>query len=231
MTMIAWLGSPRKMLGQIVPGQFDQDLFTVQVLVNEVLRARGLPEIRDDGVLDQATCDRLFQIATGTFGTPDSQLADLVLAHPELNNLCRGLAPLPPPPPPAPEPPPGEFEQCFINFGDTSEAIRSIQRRVNTELSARGFVPIPEDGAWNSVTCGALYFLTLVHGVPAEGASSPFNIPECPGGTQVPVECPDRVTPQRAGAPATAAGGGVSPLAVVGLIAAALGAAYYVTQT
>lgn len=229
--MIEWLGSP-KTLGQvspITPGQFNLDLFTMQVLVNEALRANNLPTIRDDGVLDQTTCDSLLQIARGELGAVDPQLADLVLGHPELNDLCRGQAPLPPPPPPQPVPP-SEFEQCFINFGDTSEAIRSIQRRVNAELSSRGFVPIPEDGVWNSVTCGALYFLTLVHGVPAEGPQSPFNIPECPGGTEVPVECPDRVTPQRAGVPA-AARGGVSPLAIAAIAAVVIGGIYAVSQT
>lgn len=228
--MIEWLGTPRTLgqVGPVVLGEFNLDLLAMQTLVNEALRANRLPEVRADGVLDQATCQRLLQIASGELGVVDEQLRELVLAHEELGDLCR--AALPPPPPPAPEPPPNEFEQCFINFGDTSDAIRSIQRRVNAELSSRGYVPIPEDGVWNSVTCGALYFLTLVQGVPAEGAQSPFNIPECPGGTQVPVECPDRVVPQRAGAP-TAARGGPSGLAIAAIVAAVLGAGYLVTQS
>jgi hypothetical protein len=213
----------------VTPGVFNLDLFTMQVLVNEVLARNNLPTVRDDGVLDQATCDRLLQIARNELGTVDPQLADLVLAHPELNNLCRGVSPLPPPPPPQ-APPENPFEQCVVQFGDVSDAVRSVQRRINGELSARGYVPIPVDGTWNSVTCGALYFLTLVQGVPAEGPGSPFDIPECPGGMTVPTTCPDRVTPSRVGASTTTSKGGIGAGGLFLLAAAALGGIYLVTQ-
>jgi len=213
----------------VIPGTFNLDLFTMQVLVNEVLARNNLPAVRDDGVLDQATCDRLLQIARNELGTVDPQLADLVLAHPELNNLCRGVSPLPPPPPPQ-APPENPFEQCVVQFGAVSDAVRSVQRRINGELSARGYVPIPVDGTWNSVTCGALYFLTLVQGVPAEGPGSPFDIPECPGGMTVPTTCPDRVTPSRVGASTTTSKGGIGAGGLFLLAAAALGGIYLVTQ-
>jgi len=216
----------------ITAGVFNLDLFTMQVLVNEVLTnpRNNLPAIRDDGILDQATCDRLLEIATGTFGQPDSQLADLVLAHPELNDLCRGQRPLPPPPPPE-EVPQNPFEQCFVNFGETSNAIRSVQKRINAELSTRGYLPIPEDGVWNSITCGALYFLTLTQGVVAEGPGSPFDIPECPGGMTVPTTCPDRVVPTRvAAATGGTGGGGIGAGGLLLLAGAAIAGIWALTQ-
>lgn len=211
-----------------MPGTFNLDLFTMQVLVNEALARNNLPPVRDDGVLDQDTCDRLLQIARNELGTVDSQLADLVLAHPELNNLCRGPTPLPPAPPPQ-EVPPNPYEQCVVEFGQTSNAVRSVQRQINAQLAQRGYVAIPEDGVWNSVTCGALYFLTLTQGVPAEGAGSPFDIPECPGGMTVPTTCPDRVVPARAGGVSTK-GGGIGAGGIAFLAAVAIAGVYAITQ-
>jgi hypothetical protein len=223
---IEWLGSPRT-LGQVDPNV----LFSIQAFLNDALAQLNRAPIRADGVLDSATCQALFAAARGELGVLDPTLRELVDANVAvLQAECDALRGSLPPPPPA-EVPPNPFEQCFVNFGDTSNAIRSVQKRINAELSARGYLPISEDGVWNSVTCGALYFLTLVQGVPAEGEGSPFDIPECPGGMTVPTTCPDRVVPTRVAAATAGPGGdGIGAGGLLLLAGAAIAGIWALTQ-
>jgi hypothetical protein len=229
--MIEWLGSPRSTLGQLTPEALSNVVFSVQAFLNDALQQFGRQPVRADGTLDRATCEALFAWSRGELGALDPTLVEILDDNgAAIQTACDALRGGVVPPPPPPEEPTNPFEQCFVDFGDSSEAIRSVQRQINGQLASRGYIPIPEDGVWNSVTCGALYFLTLTQGVPAEGPGSPFDVPECPGGMTVPTTCPDRVTPQKTSTGTAARGGGAGTGGLLLLAAAALGGIYYFTQ-
>lgn len=138
-------------------GASDARVARLQVALNRELTARGFQPIGTDGQLGPGTCGAIAWLGTLSnvnFDTnTDLQLIPLTYANQQ--SVCKtftypkkvGSA--------TPFVPPSTFH-AGLPWMATSTQTESVQKDINNDLSAHGYVPIDETGMLDAPTCGAM---------------------------------------------------------------------------
>lgn len=196
------------------------DVIVMQSLMNdEVLKKKGFSLVPENGKLDALTCgtaSAMYADVKASRVTVSAELKRLLTAS-AIINACGSHQPWvvakqisapapaptvtsPPPPAPvtttAPKPtvPAGpDYSQCWIDYGNKTQAVREMETLINARLAAKGYHPIPKLGTWNAQMCGAMSVL--------KNQYDKWPIKACPGGVVVPLRCPTSIPPIKKAVP------------------------------